>query len=95
MNLALFDLDGTLLPGDSDHAFGEFMVAWAGPMRRVPAAQRRLLRRSTWRRLDITPTSTSPPRPGATARRLAERQPPAALRRRGHAARCSDSAPPW
>lgn len=24
--LALFDLDGTLLPGDSDHAFGEFMV---------------------------------------------------------------------
>ena len=27
MNLALFDLDGTLLPGDSDHAFGEFMVA--------------------------------------------------------------------
>ena len=31
MNLALFDLDGTLLPGDSDHAFGEFVVAigWA------------------------------------------------------------------
>lgn len=27
MNLALFDLDGTLLPGDSDHAFGEFLVA--------------------------------------------------------------------
>lgn len=26
MNLALFDLDGTLLPFDSDHAFGEFMV---------------------------------------------------------------------
>jgi HAD superfamily hydrolase (TIGR01490 family) len=26
MNLALFDLDGTLLPGDSDHAFGEFLV---------------------------------------------------------------------
>lgn len=26
MNLALFDLDGTLLPLDSDHAFGEFMV---------------------------------------------------------------------
>ena len=25
--LALFDLDGTLIPGDSDHAFGEFMVA--------------------------------------------------------------------
>ena len=29
--LALFDLDGTLLPRDSDHAFGEFVVAlgWA------------------------------------------------------------------
>ena len=31
MNLALFDLDGTLIPGDSDHAFGEFIIAlgWA------------------------------------------------------------------
>lgn len=31
MNLALFDLDGTLLPSDSDHAFGEFLVriGWA------------------------------------------------------------------
>lgn len=31
MNLALFDLDGTLLKIDSDHAFGEFMVrlGWA------------------------------------------------------------------
>ena len=31
MNLTLFDLDGTLIPGDSDHAFGEFLVArgWA------------------------------------------------------------------
>jgi phosphoserine phosphatase len=31
MNLTLFDLDGTLLPGDSDHAFGEFIVrlGWA------------------------------------------------------------------
>lgn len=31
MNLTLFDLDGTLLPNDSDHAFGEFMVrnGWA------------------------------------------------------------------
>jgi HAD superfamily hydrolase (TIGR01490 family) len=31
MNLCLFDLDGTLLPVDSDHAFGEYMVAigWA------------------------------------------------------------------
>lgn len=31
MNLTLFDLDGTLLPLDSDHAFGEFMVrcGWA------------------------------------------------------------------
>lgn len=27
MKLALFDLDGTLLPGDSDHAFGEFLIA--------------------------------------------------------------------
>jgi HAD superfamily hydrolase (TIGR01490 family) len=31
VNLALFDLDGTLLPFDSDHAFGEFVVelGWA------------------------------------------------------------------
>jgi len=31
MRLALFDLDGTLIPGDSDHAFGEFLIAigWA------------------------------------------------------------------
>lgn len=31
MNLTLFDLDGTLLPRDSDHAFGELVVAlgWA------------------------------------------------------------------
>ena len=31
MNLALFDLDGTLLPADSDHAFGEFVITlgWA------------------------------------------------------------------
>jgi HAD superfamily hydrolase (TIGR01490 family) len=31
MNLALFDLDGTLIERDSDHAFGEFMVhiGWA------------------------------------------------------------------
>ena len=29
--LALFDLDGTLIAGDSDHAFGEYLVAqgWA------------------------------------------------------------------
>ena len=29
--LALFDLDGTLIPGDSDHAFGEFCITlgWA------------------------------------------------------------------
>lgn len=26
MNLVLFDLDGTLIPGDSDHAFSQFMV---------------------------------------------------------------------
>lgn len=32
MKLALFDLDGTLIAGDSDHAFGEFLIAlgWAG-----------------------------------------------------------------
>jgi HAD superfamily hydrolase (TIGR01490 family) len=32
MRLTLFDLDGTLLATDSDHAFGEFMVrlGWAG-----------------------------------------------------------------
>ena len=32
--LALFDLDGTLIAGDSDHAFGEFMVAqgWVDPV---------------------------------------------------------------
>lgn len=31
MRLALFDLDGTLIPKDSDHAFGEFIVTlgWA------------------------------------------------------------------
>jgi len=31
VNLALFDLDGTLLAGDSDHAFGEFLIrlGWA------------------------------------------------------------------
>jgi len=31
MRLTLFDLDGTLLPGDSDHAFGEFVIerGWA------------------------------------------------------------------
>lgn len=31
MKLTLFDLDGTLLPIDSDHAFGEFLIAigWA------------------------------------------------------------------
>lgn len=35
MNLCLFDLDGTLLPIDSDHAFGEFMVTigWADAQR--------------------------------------------------------------
>lgn len=31
MRLALFDLDGTLIPKDSDHAFGEFVITlgWA------------------------------------------------------------------
>ena len=27
MRLAIFDLDNTLIAGDSDHAWGEFMVA--------------------------------------------------------------------
>jgi HAD superfamily hydrolase (TIGR01490 family) len=45
MNLALFDLDGTLIPGDSDHAFGEFMITlgWvdaAGHRRRNDAFYR-------------------------------------------------------
>ncbi len=33
MNLTLFDLDGTLIETDSDHAFGEFLVrnAWVDP----------------------------------------------------------------
>ena len=33
MNLTLFDLDGTLIPTDSDHAFGDFLVriGWADP----------------------------------------------------------------
>ena len=30
LHLTLFDLDGTLLPFDSDHAFGEFLIADAG-----------------------------------------------------------------
>jgi len=34
MKLALFDLDGTLIAKDSDHAFGEFMITlgWADPV---------------------------------------------------------------
>jgi HAD superfamily hydrolase (TIGR01490 family) len=38
MNLTLFDLDGTLLPLDSDHAFGEFLIeqGWVdGPTHRL------------------------------------------------------------
>jgi HAD superfamily hydrolase (TIGR01490 family) len=33
VRLALFDLDGTLIPGDSDHAFGDYVIAlgWADP----------------------------------------------------------------
>jgi phosphoserine phosphatase len=27
MKLAIFDLDNTLISGDSDHAWGEFLVA--------------------------------------------------------------------
>ncbi len=42
MNLALFDLDGTLLPIDSDHAFGQFMVdlGWADPQAHARANDR-------------------------------------------------------
>ena len=44
--LCLFDLDHTLLPIDSDHAWGEFMISlgWVDAAA-VPARQRRLLRR--------------------------------------------------
>ena len=48
VNLALFDLDLTLLPIDSDHAWGEFMIrARLGRRGRVPRRQRRVLCRST------------------------------------------------
>jgi phosphoserine phosphatase len=54
MKLALFDLDGTLLPIDSDHAFGEFLIAlgWADGDEPT-GAQRRLLRQYLAERLDI------------------------------------------
>mgnify|MGYP000208054266 CR=1 FL=1 len=34
MNLTLFDLDGTLIETDSDHAFGDFLVRnqWVDPV---------------------------------------------------------------
>ncbi|EWS58736.1 hypothetical protein Y694_03390 [Methylibium sp. T29-B] len=76
MNLCLFDLDHTLLPLDSDHAWGEFVVAlgWAdGPeQRRANDASMRSTRmaRSTSRR-----TSSSPPAHGAGARPPSRRQP--------------------
>ncbi len=31
MTLAIFDLDNTLLAGDSDHAWGEFLVERPAP----------------------------------------------------------------
>jgi FMN phosphatase YigB (HAD superfamily) len=67
-HLTLFDLDGTLLPTDSDHAFGEFLVhiGWADgeAHRRATIASTRTTSPagSTW-----PPTSTSPRRPGAGA----------------------------
>ena len=78
-NLTLFDLDGTLIAGDSDHSFGEFMVdiGWADgdAWRR----QRRVLRHLRGRRARRrTPTSTSPPPSGA--RRTAQERPPAHAR---------------
>ena len=55
MNLALFDLDGTLLPIDSDHAFGEFMVAlgWADGDELPPRATTRSTPQYQAGRLDI------------------------------------------
>ena len=76
MNLALFDLDGTLIPGDSDHAFGEFMITlgWVG------AELHRRRNDEFYRQyqagcLDITATSSSPPTPGAGARWPSNRPP--------------------
>jgi phosphoserine phosphatase len=71
VKLALFDLDGTLLPIDSDHAFGEFLIAigWADADEPTGAATMRSTsstRPSGW---TSTPTSTSAPRPGATGPR--------------------------
>jgi HAD superfamily hydrolase (TIGR01490 family) len=42
VKLTLFDLDGTLLPIDSDHAFGQFMVelGWADPQAHAQANDR-------------------------------------------------------
>ena len=76
MNLALFDLDGTLLPTDSDHAFGEFMVeigwvdgaAWrAATMPSTPST-----RPARW---ISASTSSSPLRPGAAGRWQKPRRP--------------------
>ena len=39
MNLTLFDLDGTLLEGDSDHAFGEWVMAQGWAARQVYQAR--------------------------------------------------------
>ena len=55
MNLTLFDLDGTLLPIDSDHAFGEFMIelGWGHVFAMQPLAEaetRAALRREGDRR---------------------------------------------
>jgi hypothetical protein len=68
VNLTLFDLDGTLLPTDSDHAFGEFLVRWAGPTATSTAARNDPSMPTTWPAgWTSTPMSTSPPRPGAIA----------------------------
>ena len=53
MGVTFFDLDHTLIPIDSDHAWGESTVAGLGRWRFL-TCQRRLLRRSTRRApLDI------------------------------------------
>ena len=60
MNLALFDLDGTLLPIDSDHAFGEFMVrlGWVDGERLPPRATTRSMRSTRPSSSTSTPTSS-------------------------------------
>jgi phosphoserine phosphatase len=50
MTLAIFDLDNTLIAGDSDHLWGEFLCDRARRRRQLRAAKRPLLRRLPARR---------------------------------------------